>query len=224
MNENKISLIVVDDHDMVRQGLESALKFFDSLEIIASLKNGFLALEKLKEVKPDVILLDIIMPKMNGLETAEEIKRHYPDVKTIVLSMDITSEYIKKAMEAKVDGYIPKNADIEILVNAIKSVYEGQTYYDQEVKEFVFKQFKNEDQEEIPNIENISEREIQVLKLIAEGYSNKEIGEKLFISHKTVEAHRGNILRKLKLNSNAELIKFALARNLTEIPKHMYLD
>ncbi|HHP7242717.1 MAG TPA: response regulator [Cyclobacteriaceae bacterium] len=224
MNENKISLMVVDDHDMVRQGLESALKFFDSFEIIASLKNGFLALEKLKEVKPDVILLDIIMPKMNGLETAEEIKKHYPDVKTIVLSMDITSEYIKKAMEANVDGYIPKNADIEILVNAIKSVYGGQTYYDQEVKEFVFKQFKNEDQDKIPNIENISEREIQVLKLIAEGYSNKEIGEKLFISHKTVEAHRGNILRKLKLNSNAELIKFALARNLTEIPKHMYLD
>ncbi len=223
MDEHKISLIVVDDHDMVRQGLESALKFFGGFEIIASLKNGFLALEKLKGVKPDVILLDIIMPKMNGLETAEEIKKHYPEVKTIVLSMDITSEYIKKAMEANVDGYIPKNANIEVLVNAIKSVHEGQAYYDQEVKEFIFKQFKNEGRE-IPSIENLSEREIQVLKLIAEGYPNKEIGEKLFISPKTVEAHRGNILRKLKLNSNAELIKFALARNLTEIPKHMYLD
>lgn len=218
---DKIKIVIADDHDMVRQGLESIISSFQKFEILLTVNSGVELLEKLPDLSPDVVLLDIIMPDMNGITTAKKIKKEYPDIRILMLSMEISSEYVKDAFRNEIDGYIPKNADISILVEAIESLAKGEKYYDQEVKDYIFKYFVNDEALAVPKIDNLSQREVQVLKMISNGVTNKEIGEKLFISPKTVEAHRNNILKKLHLKSTADLVKFAIAKNLTEIPKDM---
>ncbi|MEQ8548935.1 MAG: response regulator transcription factor [Cyclobacteriaceae bacterium] len=217
-------LMIVDDHDMVRQGLESIINTRDDLEILVTTDRGAKALKILGEleIKPDLILLDIFMPEMNGMVTAVKIKELYPEVKILMLSMEISSEYIKTAFQNNIEGYIPKNADIEVLLAAITKVCQGETYYDEKVKDYIFKYYVGDEETSVPKIQNLSEREVQVLKLIANGITNKEIGEKLFISPKTAEAHRNNILKKLNLKSTADLVKFSIAKNITEIPRDMF--
>lgn len=216
--------MIVDDHDMVRQGLESIINTRDDLEILVTTDRGAKALKILGEleIKPDLILLDIFMPEMNGMVTAVKIKELYPEVKILMLSMEISSEYIKTAFQNNIEGYIPKNADIEVLLAAITKVCQGETYYDEKVKDYIFKYYVGDEETSVPKIQNLSEREVQVLKLIANGITNKEIGEKLFISPKTAEAHRNNILKKLNLKSTADLVKFSIAKNITEIPRDMF--
>jgi two-component system response regulator NreC len=217
-------LMIVDDHDMVRQGLESIIKTRADLEILVTTDRGAKALKILEEleIKPDLILLDIFMPEMNGIVAAVKIKEIFPEIKILMLSMEISSEYIKTAFQNNIEGYIPKNADIEVLLAAITKVCEGETYYDEKVKDYIFKYYVGDEETSVPKIQNLSEREVQVLKLIANGITNKEIGEKLFISPKTSEAHRNNILKKLNLKSTADLVKFAIAKNITEIPRDMF--
>lgn len=218
------SIMIVDDHDMVRQGLESVIDSIPEMSIEYTAKNGAEAMNLLDDLeqKPNLILMDIFMPEMNGMAAAVKIKEKYPAIKILMLSMEISSEYIKTAFQSNIDGYIPKNADIEILISAIKQVCNGGVYYDDSVKEYIFKYYVGDEETSVPKIQNLSEREVQVLKLIANGISNKEIGEKLFISPKTVEAHRNNILKKLDLKSTADLVKFSIAKNLTDIPRHMF--
>jgi len=222
--DTKYKIMIVDDHDMVRQGLASIIKTRDNLEILVATDRGAKAIEILNttDEKPDIILLDIFMPEMNGMVTAVKIKSLYPDIKILMLSMEISSEYIKTAFQNKIEGYIPKNADIEISLSAITRICEGDTYYDEKVKDYIFKYYVGDEETTVPKIQNLSEREVQVLKLIANGITNKDIGEKLFISPKTSEAHRNNILKKLNLKSTADLVKFAIAKNITKIPRDMF--
>lgn len=224
---SKCKIMLVDDHDMVRQGIESIVKTDDQLCITKTAKSGIEALEVLEvldgqEGNPHIILMDIFMPEMNGLVTATKIKERFPGIKIIMLSMEISSEYVKTAFQNNIEGYLPKNADIDILLRAIKIVHQGGTFYDDRVKDYIFKYYVGDEETSVPKIQNLSDREVQVLKLIANGVANKEIGEKLFISPKTVEAHRNNILKKLNLKSTADLIKFSIAKNLTEIPRDMF--
>ena len=216
--------MIVDDHDMVRQGIESIIKTDDELLITMAANSGMEALDMLDkaETLPHIILMDIFMPEMNGLVTATKVKEKFPEIKIIILSMEISSEYIKTAFQNNIEGYLPKNADIEILLQAIKVVYKGGTFYDDRVKDYIFKYYVGDEETTVPKIQHLSEREVQVLKLIANGVANKDIGEKLFISPKTVEAHRNNILKKLGLKSTADLVKFSIAKNLTEIPRDMF--
>ncbi|MEM9681217.1 MAG: response regulator transcription factor, partial [Bacteroidota bacterium] len=151
----------------------------------------------------------------------KRIKRDHEQVKVLILSMEVSSEYVKSAFQSQVDGYLPKNADIKLLVEAIDTILMGEKYYDEKIKEYIFKFFVGDEALSVPRIDKLSDREVQVLKQIADGISNKQIGEMLFISPKTVEAHRNNILKKLNLHSTADLVKFALAKKLTEIPKDM---
>jgi len=224
MNDS-YKLMIVDDHDMVRQGLESIINSNKNFKIIATANNGKSALKILDTgTSPDLILMDIFMPEMNGMVTAVKVKEKYPHIKILILSMEISSEYIKTAYQNNVEGYIPKNSDIEILLEAIKEICNGETFYDKKVKEYIFKYYVGDSETTVPKIKNLSDREVQVLKFIANGGSNKIIGEKLFISPKTVEAHRNNILKKLNLKSTADLVKFSIARKLTEIPKDMFGD
>ncbi len=219
----QINLMIADDHDMVRQGLESIIKTEPEFNVLAAVNSGNAMLELLKSHKPDVVLLDIIMPDINGIQVATKIKRDFPDIKVLILSMEVSSEYVKSAFQNQVDGYIPKNADVSVLVEAIRTIYRGDKYYDNKVKDYIFKYFVGEESLKVPKIDNLSDREVQVLKMIANGISNKDIGEQLFISTKTVEAHRNNILKKLHLKSTADLVKFALVKNITEIPKDMMI-
>ena len=217
----KIKIALADDHDMVRQGLESILTSFDEFEIIYAANSGLKLFDNLAHMKPDVVILDIVMPDMNGIQVAKKIKKDYPEVGVLILSIEVSSKYIKDAVKSQVDGYLPKNADMSILAKAIHTIAAGQPYYDESVKDFVFKYFVNDGALAVPKIDNLSQREVQVLKMISNGISNKEIGGQLFISPKTVEAHRNNILKKLNLKSTADLVKFAIAKNITEIPKEM---
>lgn len=224
MNTSKsVNIMIVDDHDMVRQGIESVIKTVPEFTILYTASSGEDALDILRDnsKKPDILLLDIVMPNMDGLEISSVVKREFPDIKILILSMEISSEYVKKAVKNDVDGYIPKNADIDILITAIKRIVAGSKYFDDKIKDFIFKHFVKDDEITTPKVENLSDREVQVLKMISNGITNRDIGEKLFISPKTVEAHRNNILKKLGLKSTADLVKFAIARHITDIPKEM---
>lgn len=220
---NQVNVMIVDDHDMVRQGIESVINTVPEFSILYTASSGEDALNILRqnEQKPDILLLDIVMPQMDGLEISALVKKEFPEIRILILSMEISSEYVKKAVKNDVDGYIPKNADIEILITAIKKIVSGNKYFDDKIKDYIFKHFVKEDEISTPKVENLSEREVQVLKMISNGVTNRDIGDKLFISPKTVEAHRNNILKKLGLKSTADLVKFAIARHITDIPKEM---
>ncbi len=222
--EQNINIVIADDHDMVRQGLEAIIKTVPEFTVVATANNGQGAFDKVVEHQPDVVLLDIVMPNVNGIQAACKIKREYPHIHVLMLSMEISSEYIKTAFQNDIDGYIPKNADVDILIEAITTVAKGEKYYDQKVKDYIFKYYVGEESLAVPKIDNLSEREVQVLKLISNGIPNKEIADKLFISPKTVEAHRNNILKKLHLKSTADLVKFSIAKNITDIPKSMIMS
>jgi len=217
----KIEIVIADDHDMVRQGLEAVLNTFDEFKILGAANTGKMAYDLAASLQPHVMILDIVMPDMNGIQAACKIKKEFPTIKILMLSMEVSSEYIKMAFKNDIDGYIPKNADISILSDAIKTIARGEKYYDPKVKDYIFKFFVGEESLAVPRIDNLSEREVQVLKMISEGIPNKEIGETLFISPKTVEAHRNNILKKLHLRSTADLVKFSIAKKITNIPKEM---
>lgn len=218
---NEVKIVIADDHDMVRQGLESVLMTFDDFEVIGAANSGKSAVEMAHKLKPTVMILDIVMPDLNGIQAACKIKKELPLIGVLMLSMEVSSEYIKTAFQNQIDGYIPKNADVSILADAVRTIARGEKYYDDKVKDYIFKYFVGEESLAVPKIDNLSEREVQVLKMISEGIPNKEIGEALFISPKTVEAHRNNILKKLHLKSTADLVKFSIAKNLTQIPKDM---
>lgn len=220
------NLMIVDDHEMVRQGIETAIKMHPEFTTTMTANSGNEALKELEKATslPDIALIDVLMPDMNGVTTAIKIKDKYPSIKIILLSMEISSEYVKEAYKNQIESYIPKYCDIDKLSEAIKTVGNGGTFYDSKVKDFIFSCFVNNQKISLPKIPNLSEREVEILKLIANGLSYKIIGQKLFISPKTVEAHRNNIVKKLKLKSTADLIKFALAKKLTHIPAEMLED
>ncbi|MEM6641793.1 MAG: response regulator transcription factor [Bacteroidota bacterium] len=220
----KIRIVIIDDHDMVRQSLASMLETFDRYEIVGTVHSGKEGLKMVEELRPDLAIIDIIMPDINGIEVAKKIKHNFKEVKVLMLSMEVSSDYVKSAFQSDVDGYLPKNADIKLLVEAIDTIVSGKKYYDERIKEYIFKFFVGEESLNVPRIDALSDREVQVLKQIAEGVSNSKIGEMLFISPKTVEAHRNNILKKLNLHSTADLVKFAIAKNLTSIPKDMSIE
>ncbi len=224
MSDKKVNIVLVDDHSMVREGLRSLIESIKEFNVIASLDSGKGIYSILEDHSIDVAILDIMMPDENGLEVAKKVKSRFPEVGILILSMEVSTEYVKKAYQYEVDGYLPKNADMDVLVEAIRAIDKGERYYDKEIKEYIFNFFVDADSIKVPKIDKLSDREVQVLKLIAEGVTNKEIGNKLYISAKTVEAHRNNILKKLGLNSTADLVKFSIAKNLTSIPKDMTMD
>jgi len=219
--EEKITIIIADDHDLVRQGLEAIIGNEPDFEILGTCSSGVQAIEMVAREQPDIMVMDIIMPGLNGIDAAVKIKSKFPEVRILMLSMEVSSKYIKTAFQSNIEGYIPKNADVSVLVEAIRTICKGERYYDERVRDYIFKFFVGEESVQTPKVENLSDREVQVLKLIADGTPNKEIGETLFISAKTVEAHRNNILRKLHLRSTADLVKFSIAKRITEIPKDM---
>lgn len=221
--EGKIKILIADDHEMICEAMKSLLVTVPQFDVIGTVSNGKEALKAVEELGPDVVIMDIVMPEMNGLAATTALKEKYgSDIRIMMLSMEVTNEYVKSAFQSNVDGYIPKNADFDILKNGIFAIHKGEKYYDQKIKDYIFQYYMKGESSEVPELKSLSEREVQVLKMISEGVANKEIGEALFISPKTVETHRNNILKKLKLKSTADLIKYAIAKNVTDIPKHMY--
>ncbi|MGL1887107.1 MAG: response regulator transcription factor [Reichenbachiella sp.] len=216
----KINILVVDDHSLVREGIISMLSIYDDFEIIGDAESGEEALKKIDENKPDVILLDINMPGgINGIETAKKVLETYSDIKIVILSMEVTQDHISEAIKTGVAGYLAKDTKKEVLAEAIRKVMEGEQYFGDKISQVIFKGFYKQSKGEQVANENkdLSKREVEVLRQIASGLSNREIADKLFISIRTVDAHRNHIMQKLNMKSTAQLVKYAIKEKIIDL-------
>lgn len=217
----KTKILIVDDHQLVIDGLSAIVKELKEYEIVGKASNGKEAVSLAEMLSPNLVLMDIDMPIMNGLEACRRIKTNYPQIAVLILTMHNEPSLIRKVMEIGADGYVLKNADREEFYNALCSIAKGKKYFSAEVTESLLQtEGKTKSNFSIDNntllLAKLTERELDVLKLIAEGFSNKEIGEHLFISHRTVDTHRTNLMKKLDAHNVAALIKFAIKNGLVE--------
>ena len=204
--------MIVDDHQLVLDGIKSTLAKEPSFEVKAEAHNGKEALELAQRLQLDVVLMDIDMPVMNGFEATQELIEKFPGIKVLVLTMHNEKGIINKMLEIGASGFILKNTDKDTLILAIKKVAAGERYFSSEVTMTLFEkksvQLENEKSPVASDL--LTTREVEILKLIASGLSNREIGEKLFISPRTVDTHRTNLMEKIEVKNIAGLIRFAL--------------
>ena len=211
-------IVLADDHVMFRQGIKRIIEETEGLEVVGEANDGFNLLELLKKLEADMVLLDISMPNIRGIEATREIKSLYPNMKVLILTMHRRKEYLYDAVAAGAHGYLLKeDSDVE-LFSAVKTIRKGGFYVTRllagEMVEDISHMYKGGG--ECPS-EPLTTREREVIKLIAEGKSGREIGELLFISIRTVENHRANITRKLNLSTTAELVKYAILKGYTSL-------
>ncbi len=214
----KIKIIIVDDHKMFRDGIRALLEKEKNIEVVADAKDANELISILKNLTPDVILMDIDMGETNGIDATVEVKKNYPDINILALSMHGEHNYILKMLEAGATGYILKNAGKEEMLTAIISVASGDSYFSREVSSRLI-EYLNKPQINIKSTDKeipLTNREIEILKLIAQEYSNSEIAEELFISIRTVDTHRRNLIQKLGMKNTAGLVKFAIRKGLVE--------
>ncbi|WP_321310706.1 response regulator transcription factor [Marinifilum fragile] len=213
MEENKV--IIVDDHKMFRSGLRFLLSNIPNITVIGEASNGKEFLEMAENETIDIALMDINMPEMNGIEATRIAMEKYPDLKVIVLSMHGEEEYYDQMLDAGVKGFLLKNSDADELIAAIEAVIAGKSYFSQELLVDIL------DQKRLQKLRTdtvkLSTRELEVLKLICDGFSNAEIAEHLFISHRTVDRHRANLLSKTGCKNSTSLVMYAVKNKIIEI-------
>lgn len=211
-----ITLLLCDDHAVVRMGLKLLLNNHPDLEVIGEATEGNEAISKSLELKPDIVIMDLSMPYgKDGLTATVELKNQLPETEVLILTMHEDEEYLFRAIQAGASGCVLKSAPHEQLVDAILSVHAGDVYlYPTATKMLVEEYLDRVDQGDTDTFNLLTDREREVLTLIAKGFSNKEIGEQLFISVKTVETHRGNLMGKLKMRTRPELVNLALQKGL----------
>lgn len=214
--KKKIKILIVDDHPVVRKGLQSCLAAKDNLKIVGEASAGADAIKLAKEQQPDIVLVDMQMPGMDGLALTEALKKEAPAVKVLILSMQGQRDAVLRIIRAGARGYVLKDAPTDELVRAIETVYGGEAYFSGPVAKIALNQYVN-DADETQPVAKLSDRERQVLALIAEGKSNKEIAMHLGIGVRTTETHRERIMRKLDIHSVAGLTKFAIASGISSL-------
>jgi DNA-binding NarL/FixJ family response regulator len=208
---NDIKLIIADDHKLFRNGLEELLRKYDDIKIVKSVADGFEFMEVAKsQLEADIVLLDITMPNMDGFQVLKELKTLTSNIKPIVISMHSDGNYIAKCAKMGAFGYLLKNADESELILAIRTVHKGKKYFSAEISEKMINFIATQSVSE--NV--LSNKETEVLGLISKGLTTNEIAAKLFVSSRTIETHRANILKKLEVKNSAELIKKAAEMNL----------
>jgi two-component system, NarL family, response regulator NreC len=212
----KVKLIIADDHKMIRDGLCSLLEKHPNFEVIAEVENGKEAVEVTKQLNPDVVIMDVTMPGLNGIEATRKIIEYNPDVKVIGLSMHSDPEFVSGLLSAGASGYLLKESAFGELVQAINAVVRNKCYICPEVASVVIKGFKGHRiSQEHEETSILTEREREILQLIAEGYSSKEIAAELNLSVKTVSSHRQNIMDKLHCHDVVKLTKYAIRKGFT---------
>ncbi len=214
----KNRIIIADDHAVVREGLKLLLETEDDFAVIGTAENGLDALSLVREFSPDIVLMDISMPLLNGIEATARIIDEFPDAKIIILSMLGDSESIFRALKAGAKGYLLKESVGKEVISSIRSVLSGHRYLSRKVDDTVIDAYINErlGKDSGSPLEKLSKREKEVLQLVAEGKSSKEIAALLFLSDKTVETYRSRIMKKLNLKDITSLVKFALQHNVIE--------
>ena len=218
---SKIRIFLVDDHQLVRDGIKALLISAEDLTILGEASSGRECFEKIALEPPDILILDISLPDTNGIEITKRISAEYPDTRVLILSMYTDEDFIFNSVKAGARGYLPKNTSREELLSAIHAIYDGEEFFSDSISRIMLKSYVRKAKEDdlasqggpIP----LTTREIEILKLFAEGFINKEISDQLDISIRTVETHKNHIMKKLELKSTVELIKYAIRNKIVEI-------
>ncbi|MEH6627523.1 MAG: response regulator transcription factor [Motiliproteus sp.] len=211
--QQTIRVLLVDDHPLVLDGIRARLENVDGIDVVGEANNGLEALDRARELNPAVVLMDVSMPVMNGLEATLKFQQDFPAVKVLILSMHDNKEYILQLMQSGASGYILKDVSSDELIKAIETVFQGNTYFSQGASQTLFNSFEGAKQQ----TQNLTNREETVLRLLAQGNSNKGIANELKISVRTVETHRQNIKNKLDIQTAAGLAKYAIEHNLVQL-------
>lgn len=213
-----IHILLADDHTILRAGLKMMLNAQPDMEVVGEAQDGRQALHEAQRLHPDIILMDITMPDMNGIEATRQVKKLLPEVKVLILTMHENEEYVFQALRAGASGYMLKEAADTDLINALHVIQSGNFYLSPAAQSVMVGDYLQRVRagEEKDSYSSLTEREREILKLVAEGFTNNQIAERLVISPKTVDTHRTHIMDKLNLHSRAELVKYAMRRGLLE--------
>jgi DNA-binding NarL/FixJ family response regulator len=217
-----ISVLLADDHVLVRQALGHLLLTFEKFSVVGEAGDGIEAIAMTEKHKPDILILDIAMPRMRGLEALRDLKRTSPETRILILSMHNRDEYVRQAFSNGADGYLLKESAAEELFVALNHLSQGEIYLSPAISRNIVKDWLREDKDKqvpIASKADLSDRERMVLKLIAEGLSNKQVAETLHISSKTVETHRMRIMEKLNLRGLPDLVKYAIREGFVDLEK-----
>ena len=214
--DKKIRLLVVDDHTIMRDGIRALLNLYDDVEIVGEASEGQEAIQKALELIPDIIIMDIAMPGMDGLEATRRILKQNPKARVLILSQHDDKDYILSAIKAGSVGYLPKRALGSDLITAIRAVYHGDSFLYPSAASALITDYRHQAQNG-DSYDQLTSREREILKLIAEGHTSREIADKLFISLKTVMGHRTKIMEKLGLHNRTELIKYAMRKGILSL-------
>lgn len=212
----KIKVLIVDDHTLVRDGIRALLALVADINVVGEAANGKEALEKVKRLAPDVVLMDLAMPIMSGLEATRRIRKRFPGTKVLALTQYEDREYIIPTIEAGARGFVSKTAAFSELASAIQAVYQGGSFLSPMAAAAVVEECQQKvaiEGEKDP-YQNLTDREREMLKLVAEGYTAKEIADMLVISLRTVETHKTNLMKKLNIHNKADLIRFAIRKGI----------
>lgn len=217
-----ISILLVDDHHIILDGIKQMLEGESSICICDCAENGKEAIEKAQHQPPDIIITDVSMPDMNGIELCEELQKLKTTSKVIILSMYASEDYIFKAIQAGAKGYLTKqNTTKEELISAIHKIANGEEYYSPAIANIIVKSYASQAQKrgtgDLKKPQTLTTREREILKMYAEGFSNQEIADKLCISSRTVDAHKNNIMQKFEFKSTVDMVKFAIKNNIVSI-------
>lgn len=213
---SKLKILIVDDHQVVRNGVRSLIEDEDDIEILGDFSNGLDTIDFLRTTLSDIVLLDISMPKMSGIETAEIITKKFPSVKSIIFSMHNNKEYIIKSVECGARGYLLKDISKEELLSAIRRVHDGEKYFSSQVSNTLIEAIVNKPviERQTENLDLLSKQQKVILKYIVDGKNSREIAEELGLSVRTVDNHRYAIMKKADVKNTAELVKFAFKSSL----------
>jgi NarL family two-component system response regulator LiaR len=217
MNESPIRVLVVDDHRIVREGIRSLMEEVEDIEVVGGASNGFEAIDLVESLVPDVVLMDLVMPQMDGLEATRQITKKHPDIRILVLTSFITDDKVFPAIKAGAMGYLLKDTGSSELIDGIRKVYAGEPSMHPEIAHKVLSEVHQPSPEMQPTPDPLTEREVEVLKLVAEGKSNKEVAEELKISPHTARTHVNRILNKLHLANRVKATLYALSQGFSSL-------
>lgn len=216
---SKIDIVLADDHVLVRKGIKSMLELDTEIRVVGEAGTGQEALERARALKPDILVLDIRMPEMNGLEAAAHLSQYAPGTRAVILSMHDSEEYVVQALQAGAHGYLLKDTDKEEFVRALKQVYSGHKYFSGTVSHVLASQLLNakpfvSSRKPVEDAYHLTRREKEILRMVVEGKHNKDIAENLDKSLRTIETHRFNIMKKLGVNNAVDMVNKAVRENL----------
>lgn len=213
-----VNILIVDDHSLFRKGLKLLLNELDNYRVIGEASNGVEMLRSLESIPADLVLLDIAMPEMDGVEAAEIALKEYPELKIITLSMFDDSDYYFKMVDLGVQGFLLKDSDIQEVKNALDAVMKGRNYFSQELMQNVIMKIKDTDENsDVMQKYELTERELGIIRLVCKGFSNQEIADEMYVSKRTIEKHRANVMEKCHCKNTASLVIFAVKNQIVNI-------